>query len=372
MKNLPNLYPLRFVLAIVVVIFHLPTISRTIGLPFCENLLPVFFKGELAVYYFFSLSGFLILRIIYTEISTTRSFDFKRFYLRRIARIYPVYYLVFAIGLLVYHVVLPRLHIPFDINYSLSEIISNFVLLVPNVFVINHPDTGGILIVLWSIGIEEQFYLVVPVLLYLFRKHMIPAIITVLSLLLLVLLLLPAFYQFRNFYFYFLFGGLLSILALTRKTQLLHHPFVHISVYALCILSFFTNLFNFSNPFIYHVFNMLVSGFTITLLGDYPRFVVKSRILNYLGKISYGIYMYHMIAITGVLFIVNKYRLFTSLNTTLFTVLLNFLVICCTVLISHLSYRYFESKFYKSNPRVPPGRSAPTVESPVPSQKKPA
>ena len=72
---LPNLYALRFILALFVIIYHIPRFSQALGYPFYYGL-SFFSKGSLAVYYFFSLSGFLIIRLIYLEINKTKKFNF--------------------------------------------------------------------------------------------------------------------------------------------------------------------------------------------------------------------------------------------------------------------------------------------------------
>ena len=347
MKNLPNLYPLRLFLSVVVVIYHLPLICKGLNIP-SFNDTAIFTKGTLAVYYFFTLSGFLILRLIFLELQKSGQFDFKKFYIRRISRLYPVYYLVFIVALILYHFLLPSLGISFSIDYSITELVLNYVFLIPNVFKYHHPDVGSIFIVLWSIGVEEQFYLIIPLFLFFFKKRIVLAVASLLSFLLLILLFFPSFYKYDNLYFYFIFGGLLAILGVKRKFNLFKNPYFHYLVYTLFLLSFFTNLFKFENEFLYAVFNMSVSGALIAIITDYPIFIMESKKIDYLGKISYGIYMYHMIVITFALFIVNKFKLFVYFNEILFIVLLNFIVIVVTLIVAHLSFKYFESLFYKN------------------------
>ena len=66
MKFLPNLDPLRFLLASLVLFGHVHALSRAMNLPFYSDL-PIFNKGAEAVNVFFVLSGFLIIRIIYLD-----------------------------------------------------------------------------------------------------------------------------------------------------------------------------------------------------------------------------------------------------------------------------------------------------------------
>ena len=347
MKELPNLYPLRFFLSLIVIIYHLPLISKTLHLPF-YNTAPIFTQGTLAVLYFFALSGFLILRLIYNELKKTSTFNFKQFYLRRISRLYPVYYLVFFIGVMLYHVVLPKLGIPYKAHYSVVNLILSYVFFIPNVFSTLNANVGSVLIILWSIGIEEQFYLFIPVIIYAARKKLMVSLTAILLVLLLILIFSPGFYIYNNYYFYFLAGGLLSILGIQKRVGFFNNKYFHVLIYILVILSFATDFFSFpTNNLLYHLFNVTVSSIFISIISDYPIFAIKSKILNHLGKISYGIYMYHMIVITGLLFVVSKLKIYTHLNSVIFIVMLNVVAVAITALIASLSYRYFETIFYK-------------------------
>ena len=66
MKILPNLTSLRFVLAFLVVVFHIHQFFQNRGFPFFNHL-AVLNKGDEAVWMFFSLSGFLIIRQLFVE-----------------------------------------------------------------------------------------------------------------------------------------------------------------------------------------------------------------------------------------------------------------------------------------------------------------
>ena len=163
MERLPNLDPLRFFLASLVILFHLPQLSYNQGLPSLPTI-PIFNRGTEAVYMFFILSGFLIIRGIYRSKLQER-FSIKKFYIRRILRIFPLYYLIVAFGFFFYNFMLPLLGIPFEINYNLKEGILMTVFFLPNVFGKMY-EPGGILEILWSIGIEEQFYIMIAPLLF--------------------------------------------------------------------------------------------------------------------------------------------------------------------------------------------------------------
>lgn len=344
---LPNLYALRFFLAILVVIYHIPETSKTLGLPYFGNS-PIFEKGNLSVFFFFTLSGFLIIRLLFLEIQNSNSINLKRFYLRRIQRLYPVYYLVFFIGIFLYHFILPFLKISFPLNYSLNYLILHYIFFIPNVFNYYY-RVGSINNIMWSIGVEEQFYIFMPLILYFFKKKILVILNILMILSIIILVFYYSFYKFSNYYFYFLAGGISSILAEKNKLNFLKSYIIRIIIIILFVLVCFTNFFNFSVISLYHLFNIILSALLITSISYFPLFEIKNNLINYLGKISYGIYMYHMIVVTGILFVFKKFTMATYLNQTFTIVILNFLIILFTILIAHLSYKFYEKRFYKIN-----------------------
>lgn len=90
--TIPNITSLRFILAMLVVIFHISEFFQKRGFPYYNNL-AVFHKGSEAVYGFFALSGFLIIKQLYKEKKATGTIALKAFYTRRMLRIFPLYYL---------------------------------------------------------------------------------------------------------------------------------------------------------------------------------------------------------------------------------------------------------------------------------------
>ena len=77
MSRIPNLDPARFLLAALVVVFHVPEISNTVGMPSWRGL-PILTRGEEAVYGFFVLSGFLITYLLIMEKRKTRTVSIRQ------------------------------------------------------------------------------------------------------------------------------------------------------------------------------------------------------------------------------------------------------------------------------------------------------
>lgn len=349
MRVLPNLTPLRFFLSLFVVLFHVPQFCKNQGFPFFDDW-SVFHKGSEAVYMFFSLSGFLIIRQLYIEKKETNTLALKSFYIRRILRIFPLYYLVLLFGLCYYHIILPWAGYAFENNYNLVEGILLAVFFLPNVFSeLYHP--GGILEILWSIGIEEQFYLIVaPLMLLLKAKHIIRflAVFTLLYFVLFFSGWIPQLYKFSMFFFYFSSGGLFSILILNKKVNDKVMNVITTVSLSLLLLYFTTSIFKATFDIItYHLFSMLLFGLSLSVLIQKSLPIFDNRLFNYLGKISYGIYMYHaiMMQFAGFLYlkILSDFHFSDGVNIILF----NFIVLIITIVTAGLSYKYYESFFLK-------------------------
>lgn len=349
LDRLPNLDPLRFLLASLVMFFHIPLLSRNQGLPYFLDV-PIFSKGTEAVYMFFVLSGFLIIRLIY-RYKQRDSFSIKRFYMRRILRIFPLYYLIVVFGFLFYWLVLPVLNIPFENNYNLGEGLLLTTFFLPNVFGVLHAP-GGILEVLWSIGIEEQFYLMIAPMLYLIRKNRILLALSVLTISYFIVFHLNIVTSLRTYafvYFFLFSGGVIAILEAQKRLEFLKRSVViPILIVAAIILYFATNLFRFDVLWMRNLATMILFAlFVHTLAHNNFGITIKSRFLTHLGHISYGIYMFHIITLNFVVFFMLKIQALKIFNDSMTILLIYILTFAGTIFMAHLSYKYFETYFLK-------------------------
>lgn len=117
----------------------------------------LFASGDIGVSFFFVLSGFLITFLILKEVELAGSIDVTSFYARRALRIWPLYFVVLSIGLLIAAQAEPR-------------IVGAKESLWFAVFLGNFPLFAGLpaplcLSITWSVAIEEQFYIAWPQLL---------------------------------------------------------------------------------------------------------------------------------------------------------------------------------------------------------------
>jgi peptidoglycan/LPS O-acetylase OafA/YrhL len=348
--KIPNITGLRFFLAIIVIIFHLPSFSSKHGIPFYD-LLPIFHKGTESVYMFFSLSGFLIIRQLYVEKSKSNTISLKNFFLRRSLRIFPLYFLILFFGLIYYNYILPKFGFVggYNTNYNIVEALLLSIFFMPNVFA-NLYSPGGIIETLWSIGVEEQFYLfIAPILLCVpIKKHICFLVLFTITFFLFFFYVEGnIFSKYGMSFFYFTSSGLTSLLLL-KKQFLLKNRILKFITLVIFILYFATNIFSdLFSGMSYHFLSMILFSGVIGILSFRPFLILNNKRITYLGKISYGIYMYHSVVLQFIGFVYLKIFSKLGLNNLLIVVFYNLLVILITIVISHFSYQYFEKNFMK-------------------------
>lgn len=304
--------------------------------------------GEHGVTMFFVLSGFLITFLLLNEKQKTNKIHIKSFYKRRILRIWPLYYLYFIIVFCLFYLVGK----PFNFKTSSPYFYLFFLANIPFIF----EKTLPLLDHFWSIGVEEQFYLFWP---WLFRIKddillKIGIFIVVFLSILRVLLWYyipfsePALFSVVNRFDCMVLGGLGAIFYFKKNKIFL--KFIDNKItqfFALAILvSMIINVFSLINS-ILEIFVVEL----VTLIIIVGQINVKNRILNfnnkvmdYLGKLSYGIYVLHVI----ILYFVFKFFHWSFITNELLRVFcIYFTVIFFTIITAHFSYNYFEKYFLK-------------------------
>lgn len=343
---LPNLNPLRFILALLVMLVHIPEFFRNRGLPTYNDGI-IFHRGREAVYVFFVLSGFLIIRLLYREAVQKGSINLRSFYIRRILRIYPLYFLILITGFLYYNVVLSFMGIPYEVDYDFTNALLMFIFFLPNVASTLY-QPGGVLEILWSIGIEEQFYLLIPPMLAFLKKEFFIKFIIILTLVYFAIFasdLFPFLRKFDFLYFYFSTGGLLAVLHERYDLGNKMHKYLKVVILATFILYFCTDIFKGMDANVYHFVSMLLFSITIMTLGYTPVINIQNKQLNYLGKISYGIYMFHPIVMQLIGYFILKLVAKVDVSDITIILLSYGLVFGVTFIVSHFSYQYFEKPF---------------------------
>jgi peptidoglycan/LPS O-acetylase OafA/YrhL len=164
----PNLDGLRTLACLAVFGFHsLITIMPKNTAP--TRVFSVFVVGTMGVNFFYVLSGFLITYLLLEEEKQYQRVDLHEFYRRRVLRIWPLFYACVAYGFLVVPLLMHLFRVPYHETANL-DLHMAFLGNLDTVWQGVQPTSSG-LAVLWSVAIEEQFYLVWPVLLmFLFRQ----------------------------------------------------------------------------------------------------------------------------------------------------------------------------------------------------------
>lgn len=360
---LKNLNGFRFIAALVVLIGHVELFKWRANLPHLFKNPFIFESGSMGVDFFFVLSGFLITTLLLSEFEKEGKIGLKKFYMRRILRIWPLYYLV----LLVCYLILPYISIFFIPGYS-EAIHENFsgkflfsVFFMPNValaFFKSIPYAAP----LWSVGVEEQFYLFWPVLLFAFPKRLRTILIFIacfISLKALVLVVgkldLLSFANFEKLKSLVVatrmecmgIGGLGAYLYYTRNPVckfLTSNSALLVSLLLLPVVVLGVKYFFEAHHIVY------ASCFLVIIMNAAlnPKTPVnlEGKLFFSLGNISYGIYLIHCICIGLVMNLLLSSGLHQS-NFWLFNVLLYSGSVLLSILVSQLSYKYFESWFLR-------------------------
>ncbi len=341
-----NLDALRFFAFFAVFLSHAPLVPD-------EHFLYKILKlGFLGIDFFFVLSSFLITWIILKEQSTTGKFVWKNFMIRRILRIWPLYFLLIGLGIIIQGVV-PDISTPGWTWY---------ISFLANFYIISYGDNFlFFLTFLWSISVEEQFYFFWSILMKFIRNRL-----PVVFMALITASLLFRFWHLDNskiLYFHTLsilgnfgVGGLLAYVMFhkSRWAKIMEQipKITTVIPYLLLGLSivFYEQWFSSSVGIVVErlVFSVIFGAIILE-----QNFAKNSWIkwgdfswLNYLGKISYGLYMYHGIVFT----IISILHLDTPYHPTK-NILLTLIALLSTILISAISFAYFERSFLKLKKR---------------------
>jgi peptidoglycan/LPS O-acetylase OafA/YrhL len=329
----PGLNTIRLYAALCVVIGHTVSFATahtfTVDLHTPINLLIL--SGYEAVSLFFVLSGFLITYILLNERRTTGEIEVKRFYIKRAFRIQPLYILITALTLAVSGIEQPS---------SIGLI--SILLLSPHL--VHH--ALGALGHLWSIGVEEWFYFVLPPLL---RRVSVPALAgTVIAIRLLIALAVPDLmlgdaYNAAPALFHFLRFECMAIGALGAWMVINHYWLLRwvyrIEIPNLVILALII-LLRFQEGIAFNLVSSCVFIVFILNVATNPnrRLKLEHPTLSTLGTVTYGVYMYHPLvtfAVTAVFVRLGAVGVFAD-------GLLYVCVALSSVLVAVVSYRVFE------------------------------
>lgn len=313
--------------------------------------------GFIGVDVFFVISGYLITKIIFSRLQE-ENFSFSEFYTRRMKRIFPAAVFMVSITLLSGALLLtPDKYI----ELSYSAVFSN--LFLANVWFLNHSGYFDLstevspLAHMWSLAVEEQFYSLFPVALFVFyrlgKTSGVLFFVLFVSILLLVLSILLSPID-PHFSFYMLptrgwelgIGSCLAFVSPLATGNRSHSNLISVSgaaaiAYGLLFISKDTTY-----PGYMALFPTLGTGLIIYATassGTVTKSILTTPLLVFLGRISYSTYLWHWPIIVYYRVYVNE-RDFSSQEICL--------LVLASVLAGYLSWKYVEERFrYLKVPR---------------------
>jgi len=335
--------------------------------------------GWVGVQLFFVLSGFLITQILLLEKEKSISVrqKLKNFWMRRVLRIFPIYYLYILVLLIIW--------LAMDNNHSFINSLPFLLTYTYNFHLSSTLDFSGLPIIhLWSLSVEEQFYLLYPLSILFVPKKRVK--VFTIALIIFSVCFRFIYYQYmeantagntENLYekiHYltfthfdsFLAGGCIAIFNLYNarvRIQSFLFAFswlllvvsglvIYFKIHSepFCIACFLTRLgyepesLNFQwtylvlNFFFFTIMLLLVSK-QAGLLNNLLTKIFSSSLLVEIGKVSYGMYVIHL----GVSYLMNYYIEKYGFTVNKHLAFIPYVILVYSI--AMLSFRFFEKKF---------------------------
>ncbi len=366
----PKLDSIRFYAFLIVFVSHMYLFGYQAG-PYVNQWLDnkgmrLFAHGEVGVQIFFTLSGFLIMLLAIREFRKKHSFSIGGFFRRRILRIWPLYFLALIIGIY-----------SMGVSAEDAACVSKFWYFLGNVCMaqgFSDGGLGGIIGPLWSVSVEEQFYIFFPFVfagcLFLMRRYAQKIIVYIVGLIAFFVCVWALYsrYIHSGDWNYAtvsqlpsLFLGMFLAVVVSTQRYMVHISHMvrkyRISVMGLALISFLAALYiKFAGPLGVSVYVLPLSLATSCMIvlsivlpdteGESdPTVSVWSRASQYFGRISYGMYVYHMFAF---LLIRHMFEYLHIENTSLAMMVIQVVAVFgLTTGMAHVSYVYIESFFLR-------------------------
>ena len=313
---------------------------------------PIVEAGHHGVTLFFAISGFLITTLLLRERQRTGHIDLKAFYIRRTLRIFPLYYAVIAL----YVALVFLLERNSQVGREFFNNLPFFLTYTSNWFV---PLEGRVIFYFaWSLASEEQFYLVWPGIQKFFRPKYAIFLVTLLVVCVGTAQWITAGYS--------RFDKSLALTVLTSVPLaiclgvLLAHAlhckrgfsalrlFLGARASSLVWMLVFLFVLNWRSAptIVVHAAAVMLVGACIYREDNALAFFLKVRPLAYVGTVSYGVYLLHMLVKNGV------EKFFVALNLDIPQTGIFLMTTILSILVAGVSFRYFESIFLKMKKKL--------------------
>jgi peptidoglycan/LPS O-acetylase OafA/YrhL len=326
-------------------------------------------SAHLGVVLFFVISGFLISYLLFEEKEQKGSISIINFYKRRVLRIWPLYFFVLFMGF----ILLPYLNklliedAPFSSKNIPYDNLWQYFLFLANYDLIANHQTTPILTVLWSVSIEEQFYLFWPILIKFFNKKQLGLLF--LSIIIASLLWRWKFSDSINYYYYHTFSCIFDLCMGATVAYLVfyYHSFAKRIQELNKLIIWLVYLLGIGGMYLPHIlklggYKIIVDCATVCFFA----FVVleqnfaknsifkvgQSRTLSSLGKYTYSFYCLHLIAIFIFVGTLKFFKLEVLPKTTFSLVIQLVGSLGVTFVFSYISYHYIERPFLRLKNRM--------------------
>jgi len=356
----PDLDGWRFVAFLAVFLFHsfytdVESIQSEAAYIFIKRLTV---NGTLGVEFFFVLSGFLIIYLLIAERQQTGRIDIKKFYFRRILRIFPLYYLCLFIGF----IALPLARSILGAQQYENPDWRYYVFFLSNFETIVHAlPVEATLGVLWSVAIEEQFYLVVPFILVLVSIRSYPWVFMcaiAISLILRAIHVDDGIWLARHTFSYvgnLAIGGLIAYFAISSPRfvgffQNLDGAIIKAIYLVVVVMVLFQGeifaypaLRVFQAPFIAALFALIILEQVFAKNSFFK--MRNNRVFSVCGQYTYGLYCLHVLAMAIGHRILSGFGLTSELWQIVFIETTFNLMLA--LLIAYTSYKFYEAPFLR-------------------------
>ena len=316
-QHIPALDGVRAIAVLFVVIYHAVLVVPALK-PFVNG-------GFLGVDIFFVLSGFLITSILLKEFDATQDISFKNFYMRRFLRLMPAYWLQLVLLFLFAYQAFPKSEA--DKLYGNHNFVYAFLYLTNWERALDGSEVTGLLSHTWSLAIEEQFYLFWAGFLFLMLRRLKrnSIIMTTAGIIVFTVVFRAFRWQGRESvdFLYNAFDSRMDALLVgCLISQLISWKMLPTTFLAsrwldLCgLVSLWIAIaivFNLSDsyfsPFLYQggftVFALAIGVIVVWLVNrseNLARRFLELRPMRWVGKTSYGLYLWHSITISYVFY----------------------------------------------------------------------
>lgn len=358
LKHIDSLDGVRGIAIILVLIFHLLASNPQTGSRIVNFIVGFRGMGWAGVDLFFCLSGFLITGILFDTLHTGHYF--RNFYARRFLRIFPLYYGVLLVLFIVFH----------PIHFDQGR---QFLLLftyLQNTPLWLHGSQSAVAQPadhLWSLAVEEQFYLVWPVLIFLIRDRR-KLLWTAATLALIApvtrFFLLAHGASFQATYKWticradsLLAGAWLALIirGKLRDTVLRYATPVFVVALILCgIIAWRTGNFQWGINYSINSYGYSIVAIACTSLiamslrpASFTARAMRAKSLRFFGKYSYGIYVYHQMVFALVAWLIRGYLQSHIHSKALYHIAEMVCVLLITMPLAVFSYHFYEKPFLK-------------------------